>query len=158
MEIVVKPLSLENLDEVKQVAESVMQSDFVYYSPEVKRKVLKEDLDIHTRLVATETFMTFGAFVEEKLIGFLSGLTPIGGIVNILWLMVQKDFQGKGVGSKLLEDNFNWAKEHGAHAIHLFSPKQNKEFYEKLGFETVGLVRRSYYDHDDYFMIKIINP
>jgi ribosomal protein S18 acetylase RimI-like enzyme len=48
-------------------------------------------------------------------------------------------------------------KTQGVHGIHLFSAEENLLFYEKLGFERVGLVKKSYYGHDDYFMNEIIN-
>jgi ribosomal protein S18 acetylase RimI-like enzyme len=77
---------------------------------------------------------------------------PIGGVGDIHWLLVDKRFQGKGIGRQLVDAYIKDAKKHGAHAIHLYSSEVNTAFYEKLGFEKVGLVRKNYWGSDDYFM------
>ncbi|SRR5258708_497261 len=156
MKILIRQIKPDDLVQTQVAAALVMQTDFDYYSPEIKQQILNEDLDLAGRLTADD-MTNWGAFNNDKMLGFLTGIGPIAGVVEIHWIMVLKESQGNGVGRKLLDELGTWAKNQGAHAIHLMSPEQNITFYENNGFENIGLVKRSYYDHDDYFMHKILS-
>ncbi len=61
-------------------------------------------------------------------------------------VVVATDWQGKGIGKKLLAAVQRWAKDHGAARMQLLADKDNQnalEFYEHLGWQTTNLVCRT---------------
>ncbi len=140
---------------IKKIIESNIRTDFPEYSQRIKEYILKHELDLEEKL-SISIFNVWGAFKEDKPVGYLIGFGPVGGVVEIHWLGVLKALQGKGIATKFVEFFLDWAKNNGAHAIHLYSSKENLAFYEKLDFEKVGLIRKSFWGSDDYFMSKNI--
>ncbi|MCB0478608.1 MAG: GNAT family N-acetyltransferase [Crocinitomicaceae bacterium] len=70
------------------------------------------------------------------------------------------EFQGQGLGSRMMDFAERFAKEHQYDSIRLdtFSKNQNNlKFYEKRGYQKVGRTYLSYRDDADYLcMEKII--
>lgn len=72
---------------------------------------------------------------SNKLIGF--GRVIADGIHHafIVDLIIHPAYQGKGFGSKLLNNLVNKCKDSRIKDIQLFAAKDKYEFYEKFGFE-----------------------
>ena len=72
---------------------------------------------------------------SDKLIGF--GRVIADGIHHafIVDLIIRPDYQGKGLGSKLLHNLVAKCKEANIRDIQLFAAKDKYGFYEKFGFE-----------------------
>ncbi len=91
------------------------------------------------------------AEVDGKLAGFavLWILPPEAYLANIA---VDPEFQGLGIGTRLLEAVEEMAKDSGANYIILEVRVSNKaaiRLYEKFGFEPVGLRKGMYFDGED---------
>jgi len=155
MNLVIRPINEEEAEEAQRVAESVMKSDFPEYDLVKKPRILQEDLNISDR-IHTPLFVTWVALMDGKIVGVISGLGPVCEVLMIHWIIVKKEYQKQDIGRKMTTEFIAWAKEKGANGVHLFSPDFNVPFYEKLGFEKVGLVRKSFWGADDYFMNKVI--
>ncbi len=71
----------------------------------------------------------------ENLIGF--GRIISDGVHHalIVDLIIHPDYQGKGIGSKLLDILVRKCKENNIRDIQLFAAKDKFEFYERYGFE-----------------------
>jgi ribosomal protein S18 acetylase RimI-like enzyme len=71
----------------------------------------------------------------NRLIGF--GRVIADGIHHaiIVDLIIHPDYQGKGMGSKLLERLVSKCKDNKIRDIQLFAAKDKYAFYEKFGFE-----------------------
>jgi len=154
MDIIFRQMKEDDVQIVQKIADSVIQTDFPDYDPSIKSKILREDLNMFEKI--TPPFVTWVALVDTITVGFITGIGPIGGILTIHWLLIQKEYQKKGIGRKLTQAYIHHAQEQGAHGVHLFSADFNVPFYEKLGFEKVGLVRKGYWGADDYFMNKVL--
>lgn len=84
------------------------------------------------------------AVIEENIVGFGSltiknSLWQAGLLGHIDELVVDKEYRGKGIGSKLLEYITNIAKEKSCVRIELDSAldrNQAHKFYEQNGFEN----------------------
>ena len=69
--------------------------------------------------------------------------------------VVKKDYQGMGVGRKLMETVHEWARDNGAKSVELNVYKFNEDaisFYERLGYKTLSRkMRKSLLNRDrDY--------
>lgn len=70
----------------------------------------------------------------EQLVGF--GRLVSDGILHamIFELIVLPEYQGQGIGGKILEKLVKKCKETGVRDIQLFCARGKREFYEKRGF------------------------
>ncbi|MFT6209831.1 MAG: ribosomal protein S18 acetylase RimI-like enzyme [Bacteroidia bacterium] len=98
---------------------------------------------------AVKETMSFGGFVlvsfEGKTItgSVIVNKTGMGGYIpeNILvYIATHKDFRGKGIGKKLMEETLNFAK--GDIALHVEANNPAKFLYEKYGFTNPYLEMR----------------
>ncbi len=98
----------------------------------------------HVVAVAQVNGVIVGAstlFIESKFI-------HDGGLVgHIEDVAVAVDFQGQGVGKKIIQYVMNIAKERGCYKIVLDCTDDVKPFYEKIGFRQVSNQLR--YDNKD---------
>jgi GNAT superfamily N-acetyltransferase len=100
-------------------------------------------------------YKTFIALSENKVVGFIAVMKALSvgytiGYLHVQGLAVQKGFQHKGVGAKLLNHVENYAKETGISSIILCSGFKRTDahaFNEHNG-----------YDKDSYCFDKTINP
>jgi len=88
-----------------------------------------------------------GIFIADKL---------YGGISYGVWLIVDSNFQGRGIGESLLKHWEDEVKKQGGHGLKLEADKRNVEYYKKMGFRLVGLEKKSYYGLDEYVFQKTI--
>jgi ribosomal protein S18 acetylase RimI-like enzyme len=96
------------------------------------------------------------AFDRSKVVGYLFTARSLAGVAFADWLGVDKDYQGRGIATKLLSLWQEVALEEGAHALQLWTSKKNIGFYEKQGFTNGGLFPKSWHGLDSYLMYKIL--
>ncbi|MGN0452996.1 MAG: ribosomal protein S18-alanine N-acetyltransferase [Ruminococcus sp.] len=97
-------------------------------------------------LIKGENSALFGAFYEDRLVGFavLEWVLDEGSLTNIA---VDSDFRRQGIGEKLMEALINEAEEKKLAFITLEVRATNTPaiaLYKKFGFEEVGR-RKNYY-------------
>ncbi len=98
----------------------------------VKRKLSQVDMDRE---------VVFVAEIDDKVIGYIHGdrfeLLYMDSLINVLCLAVNEEYRKNGVGSALLNQVEEWAKERGAVGIRLNSAMSRTsahEFYRRMGF------------------------
>jgi ribosomal protein S18 acetylase RimI-like enzyme len=151
----IRLIKSEDLIQIQDLVKQVIESDFPEYSDRTKESILKDELNIQDKL-PNPYFKIYGAFDGDKIVGFLIGTQQTGGVCDIHWAGVLKDYQGQGIGRRLVEHYINEMLGQGAHTVHLFASEKIKGFYEKLGFEEAGFFKKSYWGTDDYIMSKLI--
>ncbi|MBK3331817.1 ribosomal protein S18-alanine N-acetyltransferase [Persephonella atlantica] len=132
--------SPEHLPEVKEI----LSQNF--YSPWTDHHILSKNP------FTVKKIILFG----DTVIGFFAG-EVIFGEASITMIAVKKDFQGKGIGSQVLNWFKNYAKEKGAKNIWLEVSVNNKKavrFYEKHGFFTQDIRKNYYSDGSDALVMK----
>ena len=93
----------------------------------------------------------FVAIVDEKVVGSTTlfiepKFIHQGGLVgHIEDVVVSKEFQGKGIGEKLIEASLDFAKNNGCYKTILDCSEDIKPFYEKIGFKKHSNTMR--FDH-----------
>lgn len=99
-----------------------------------------------SKINSSKNYKTFVAEVSEKVVGFI-GLSKLyayeydGDYVRIVALVVNEQYRGKGIGSRLVESAEKWALEENAIAVSLNSGINRKEahaFYESIGYSIKG--------------------
>jgi len=84
----------------------------------------------------------FTARDNEKLVGYVQiGITPDGGLGQIISFHFLKDYRGEGLGGKLIKEALDWLWKHGVKEIELGTQGGNEaavSFYKKHGFKIQG--------------------
>lgn len=84
-----------------------------------------------------------GAVVGTLHLMFLPSISFQGGVrAQIESVRVDKPYQGKGIGSDMMQWALERAKEHGAHIVQLTTHQSRADaqrFYERLGFKGTHL-------------------
>lgn len=96
--------------------------------------------------------MFFVLKVGDKLIGTVAIIKKTSKIAELKRLYVEKAYQGKGFGSKLLDTATAYCKKNGFTKLEFETNKKfikAHELYKKRGFVTVKEDDRSYYMEKD---------
>lgn len=115
-----------------------------------------------------EHFFSFGAFVENKLVGVVTLIietkTKIKHRAHIVAMFVYPENRNSGIGRALMLEAIKKAKEQDIiEQIYLTATASNepaKKLYQSLGFETYGIDKRglkienTYYD--DELMVLVL--
>lgn len=149
---------MDNLINIKKA--SFKEKDLFLNFFKENLEILFPDLPLEAKEVYISSFknilsiekidkvVLLGAFDKEKLVGFLLGGSPEGGIGTIVWLMVKEECQKKGIGVRLLIKAEDVYKLYHCHKIRVFTYNALvKNFYEKNSFVTSTL-------HKDYWWRK----
>jgi GNAT superfamily N-acetyltransferase len=87
-------------------------------------------------LANRNSWFTISAFDDDKLVGFGRVVTDYVLHAMIFDMIVQPDYQGKGIGTMIIKTLVKKCKDHGIRDIQLFCAVGKKGFYEKHGFEV----------------------
>lgn len=152
MNITIKKIEEQEMKALDDVYTGIVLHEFPEYADGIVEKLAegksKED--------ALHAFIKLGAFDESKLVGFLLADKPIGGVMFISWVGVLPEYQGKGIGTQLLEKIEKTALEIGVHNMQLQADEKNLSFYKNAGFEVLGLDKKGYFGTDNYVLKKLI--
>ena len=100
-------------------------------------------IDHYERLKNDERYKTFVAFADDKTVGFISSAQSFGiglevGFTHITALAVQKEYQNKGIGTRLLTYMEDYAKARGVQCIILkcnVGSTDAHAFYDRNGYK-----------------------
>ena len=91
----------------------------------------------------------YGAFLNRKLIGFLTLRKADKEALEITWLAILPDKQGMGFGLKLVEECLNISAKKGYRICYVKTLAETakdkgydktRNFYKKLGFNTLEII------------------
>jgi ribosomal protein S18 acetylase RimI-like enzyme len=92
--------------------------------------------------ILSKSSFVYSIWDGKKLIGM--GRLVEDGIMCMFYdIVVHKDYQGKGLGKKIVEKFLNKIKNKKYISIGLFTDKNKVKFYKKLGF-TIAVVAMEY--------------
>jgi ribosomal protein S18 acetylase RimI-like enzyme len=94
------------------------------------------------KLLASENYVILVAELDRKIVGFidyyiLPSVWEKWNEATINYLFIHKDYQGKGIGSKLLKEVIKQTDKMGIMELHVGTEKENKRairLYKKHGF------------------------
>lgn len=131
---------------------------FSHYSPNMQGFLVDADYSPEwiTETLTNKKKKVFLAFHNSTIAGYLLVSRPIAGIGFGDWLGVDKQYQKKGIASKLLS---MWEEDvlaQGGHNIYLWTYDFNVAFYNKRGFVTAGELKKGWGGEDAFLMYKIL--
>ena len=98
----------------------------------------------YDRMKGDDRYKTFVALHEGEVVGFISSVQSFAvgfdvGFIHIVGLATRSEYQGKGIGTKLMQHLEDYAKEKGVHSIILNTGIQRTEahaFYKRKGYDN----------------------
>ena len=92
------------------------------------------------------------AEIEGRIVGF--GGIDLNAAEQVKWLYLLPEFQGRRLGSKILQrlESIGW--EAGLSSLRLHSAPQAVEFYGSQGYKVVGATEQLGHDHEGVEMVK----
>lgn len=99
-------------------------------------------------LLESATNCVLVAEIDRQVVGMCSGQLTIstaeGGVALLVEdVVVEKKWQGNGIGRSLMDNLARWAAEKGALRMQLLADSDNAEalqFYERLGWQRTRLI------------------
>lgn len=156
----VKKLDLKDFNKFYSFASDFILNKYADYPFAVRKKYFENDLDkkqLKKDLKKGDSEVVV-ACDATKIIGFTILNFQKGGAVHVQWLVVDEKYQGQGIGSQLLELIEEVAREHKCHFIILYTESEkNIKFYEKRGYQFIGLQKESWYGMNENLMQKNIS-
>ena len=158
MEVQIRPIRQQEISMFWDMFAQVLSTEFPGYSKKVVKFFLEK---LYTRVSfgywfahSTKTFLA--AAVNDTLVGFAVIDEPYGGVSFCRWLGVTKEYQKKGIGTKLIEMWIDLATRSGCHKVELAAQPEAREFYKKIGLLEEGTREKSYFGIDQYVFGKVI--
>lgn len=139
--IEVSPMTQNDLNKIETTLISDFDDFWTY-------NVLKEELQ-------TENSRYFVAKLNGEIVGFC-GMKIMLDEADIMNVVVRKDFRNQGVGTILLQNLINIAKELALSSITLEVMEENYpaiHLYKNFGFEQIG-IRKNYYKDKNGLIMK----
>ncbi len=160
MKIEIQRLNLADLEPFYTFFSKNINTTFPEYSEKLKEFMLNSEQawnkeNYRNKLTKQNRYIV-GAFIEDMLVGSIEYTTPEFGVSFCVWLMVDSEYQRKGIGKKLIEHWEKEMKDIGVHFIYLNADDRNKDFYTKVGFTNNGKFEKAWFGLDSLFFSKQI--
>ncbi|KAG0511623.1 MAG: GNAT family N-acetyltransferase [Nitrosopumilaceae archaeon] len=107
--------------------------------------------EILKKIKSNPSHVIFVAILDDKIVGSTTMLIEPkfihngGKVAHIEDVVVTKEYQGKGIGEKLIRSLLDYAKKNDCYKTILDSNDDVKPFYEKIGFKKHSNCMR--FDH-----------
>lgn len=143
----IKPITIADLEAAANIQE-ILDAYAAEASPDIKglpRPLAK--VDTYKQLESIKVIHTFGAFIDDLLVGYLIIMAPIMPHYSVRIAVsesffVLKEYRPTGAGMKLLITAEEWAKEAGAVGILVSSPVGGDlaEVLPRVGYQETNRV------------------
>lgn len=115
---------------------------YQYHPPFVTRESILEDMEALPPEKGWEDKFYVGFFDSERLVAVMDLIRdfPKEGVAFVGLFMMEKKYQGRGVGSKIIGDCMDYLRELGFKTVQLGVDKGNPQsfaFWSKNGFVTI---------------------
>lgn len=129
---------------------------FQYCPPDITRDSILSDMKALPPHCTYEMKYYMGFFEKDKLIAIMDLVAgyPRADVVYIGLFMVNKEVQGKGIGSEIIRESLQYLKKCNFSSVQLAYAKgnpQSEAFWKKNGFTATGKET----DNGEYFAVSM---
>lgn len=92
------------------------------------------------------SFYHIAVYEDDKMVGYIDSVSNGVTDAYIQDLMVHPDYQGKGVGTELMNQMITYLKENRIYIISVVFEESLKPFYDRFGFSSMLCGQRETYN------------
>ena len=158
LEYVVRPARQSDFEGLIDTIRDVTAEDTYIVAESIAEQLLYEDAVNRHNTAESRVFLV--ATVEGDVVGWahldLPQLDKLKSTAQ-LTVGVQETFQGRGIGSRLVDRALEWAEANGYRKVYNSVPTTNDEaldFLENRGWETEG-IRKDHYTIGDRYVDEV---
>ena len=107
----------------------------------LRYKILRKPLNLHftpEQLAEEKNYFHLGYYLDNKINGCLMLCPEENGRIKMKQVAVAEEFQGKGIGAKMIKEAEEFASEKGFTLMYCHARDTAVPFYEKLGYHKEG--------------------
>ncbi|MFH1511695.1 MAG: GNAT family N-acetyltransferase [Candidatus Woesearchaeota archaeon] len=123
-------------NEASQILTDYWRSRGMSYSKAWTKKYLKEG---HKTEIRQD--IIFAIKEKRKLCGIISAIVLEGNVAELRDFVIKKEFQGKGYGTKAVNQVLTWCKKRKIRKVVALCCPATKRITQKLGFIKEGLLK-----------------
>ena len=118
--------------------------------------------DYNTPFLGRQKSIHFAVYLKDEngrvVGGILAWMRPGIKLLYIDTLWVSPAWRNQGYGKQLMEKAEAEGKKHGCNHAQVDTLSfQAEQFYQKLGYKQIGVVKKLYGEHDVFFLRKSLN-
>ena len=139
----IKDMHLSDLKEIENIYDTEFQNTW-------KISILESEL-------SNSSSKYIVAHIADKIVGFAGVLFSVD-TADITNIVVRKSYRHMGIGSKLLEELINLAKENNKNCLTLEVNINNvyaQQLYTKYNFKNLGIRKKYYNGTDDAYIMTL---
>lgn len=155
----VKQLHLDDIDAILHIAEG---NPYYYQAMHsfVSKKSIQQDLEALPPNKGYEDKAYVGFYLDQKLVAVMDLIShyPVQNTAHIGFFMIDKNFQGKKLGTSIIQEILTCLKTYQFQRVRLGYVQTNvpaKKFWTSLGFQATGEIRKEK-DYTVVLMEKIL--
>src|SRR3989338_3007834 len=158
MKFDIKRITLKNLDEFYEFFKKTVAKEFWEYSKGDLGYIFTKGWSKKTYrdLLKNKDSFIIAALDNGKIVGILNADKPRLGVCFCSWLVVDKKYQGKGIGTKLIKEFEKKAYKKNLHMVYLYASIHNVSYYKKVGYKLVGNLKKAWFGQDYYIFTKLL--
>ncbi len=145
----------------KELVGYALEHDFPYKTATIKEyKEKVYGTRFFREFITAPKHALLGAFDGKNLIGIAAIKVDMGGVAYLEWIVVDKEYRGKGIGCSLISAVEKWTLSRKCHYLHLLTESKNnrEHFYPNRGFTLLGVHKNSWFGEDEYMFAKNLRP
>lgn len=155
-----KVTAVTDADAIAVIVAEVLNHDFPYQPATIRQ--FRDHIfnqKFFRKGVKAKDQVYLAAFIDQKIVGFVSFKTEFGGAIFVDWLAVLKEHRSLGIGSALVRAVDDWAQAHHYHYLYLFTETaKNIAFYQSRGYKQVGIHQNAWFGETEYILAKQLRP
>lgn len=135
MEAIIRKFDMDDTEELQKMIDNTIEKSYRWVYPEQVRQVLKNEHTTEQIIDRAENECVLVAIDpddEDRIIGTGSLMKS-----RIFGVYVKSEYQGNGIGIKLMEELEDKAIGNGIKKLILSASISSKDFYEKLGYRGI---------------------
>ncbi|WP_100065501.1 GNAT family N-acetyltransferase [Miniphocaeibacter massiliensis] len=136
MDIEIRECKVEDVESIYNLNKNSLDCDF-------NKDIIKENLE---KIIENKNYKILVATYYREVVGYIQAHDYTSlyqeSLTDIIGLAVDKRYQGKCIGKRLVQSIEEWAIEEGSKGLRLVTRIDREsahEFYKKKGFEEIKL-------------------
>ncbi len=161
--MVIREMSEGDIGACVDLSHRVRRESWEKFEKEIyPQKLFEEELKRYSGETLSRFIQDVNSFAsvavqKSEVVGLVMGIIKEGGLLDLSWICVDPLVQSKGIGKKLMDNVFEYAKSKSCHKIFAYTfpaLAPTVSFYLRCGFVPEAYLRKHWYGLDFIMLSK----